>query len=744
MFRHLKIRTKLLVVLAIPLLALVMVITLGLVTLRTVQVNGPRYRELSVAKDLTSDVNPPSQYVVEAYAEVLDTLDTNLAVDVAPKLDMLTQMEARFASRHDYWVSVLPPGPLATALLQDAYQPAREFFQLIDSGFKPAMLAGNRDQARVLATGALSRLYRRHRSAIDNVVTLADAEQNALQQQTSTFIGNRLLLLLIAVGGLSGLSVLVGIMVVRAVSRPLRALTANANEIAERALPGAVAAAQVGQPASPLPSPVSLESRDEIADLARAMTAMQTTALDLAVDQARMRRNVAEMFVNLGRRNQSLLSRQLSFITDLESNERDADTLEDLFRLDHLATRMRRNAESLLVLAGAEPARTWSKPVPVTDVIRSALSEIEAYDRVDLTSVEEATVRGHAAADLAHLLAELLENATSFSPPTTRVTVVGKKRNEGYLVSIVDQGIGMNPSDLIEANRRIAEVARFEEAPSKVLGLFVVGRLGARHSITVQLSESPAEGVTAKVLVPLELLEAPAPPAAPVEQVADAPAPALLADALPATPELDRRLAELVAADPGSSGAAGEAGHDAAGNGAPASLHRRVRGANLFDTGPAPSAEDALPPPDPNQVRTRLSRLADGQHRAQVGAPPPPDAAGLPLTAPAPVALAAAPVALAAAPAGTVAAGTVAAGTVVAGTVAAGTTLDGDLDATPGGLRRRVRGAQLPDTGPSATDDDTPTRDATHVRSALTSFARGVARGREVTAPSDPPGGDPA
>ncbi|MEP6660622.1 MAG: ATP-binding protein [Acidimicrobiales bacterium] len=705
MFRQLKIRSKLLVVLAIPMLALTLVVTLGLVTLSNVKVGGPRYQELKVAESLTSDVNPPSQYIVEAFATVLEITETTLAVDFQPKIDHLLELEKQFEARHKYWVSTLPAGPLATALNDTAYRPAHAFFGLVTSAFIPPVQAGDRDEAKRVAIGPLARLYRNHRVAIDQVVQLADNEKAITEIQTDRYINNRTLLLLITVVGLAGLSLLVGIMVIRAISRPLRRLTAKANAIAEHGLPDAVAAAQEGSSAPP--PAITVDTRDEIADLANAMTAMQSTALDLAVEQAMMRRNVAEMFVNLGRRNQGLLSRQLSFITELEQNERNTDTLDNLFRLDHLATRMRRNAESLLVLAGAEPARTWSKPVSVSDVVRSALSEIESYERVDLTNMEEATIRGHAAADLSHLLAEVLENATTFSPPTTRVTVVGKRRPEGYLISVVDQGIGMAPSDLAEANRRIAETARFDQAPSKVLGLYVVGRLASRHEISITLDESPAGGVAAKVVVPYELLEGaplrtspePADDAVwsqePIEH---------LATALPGAPEFERELRLLVGDEAGAAALASPPPAPsvtpdphmplmASVTTLPTGLHRRVRGAHLPDTGPPPSPDDVLPPPDPNAVRLRLARLADGVQRAHVGDAPPPPPSADELAAAGQPHLTAEP-------------------------------------ASPAGLTRRVRGANLPDTGPAVEIETIPARSAEQVRSVLSSFARGVAMGR--------------
>jgi len=252
--------------------------------------------------------------------------------------------------------------------------------------------------------------------------------------------------------------------------------------------------------------PISVKSRDEVADVAGALSAVQTSALDLAVEQAVLRRNISDSYVNLGRRNQNLLSRQLDFITDLERNESDPDTLEGLFKLDHLATRMRRNAESLLVLAGIEPPRQWSAPVKVADVVRAALGEVEDYQRVVVRHLEPAAITGSVASDIAHVAAELLENALSFSPPEQSVEVKGRLTISGYTLAITDNGLGMSREDLDRANRRLAGQESFTVAPSRYLGHYVAGHLASRMRVTVELQDSPAGGVTARIDIPMDLL----------------------------------------------------------------------------------------------------------------------------------------------------------------------------------------------------------------------------------------------
>jgi signal transduction histidine kinase len=300
------------------------------------------------------------------------------------------------------------------------------------------------------------------------------------------------------------------------VTRPLRSLAKQARAMAQERLPRAVEAilaTPVDQPVeTPDVEPVRVRAGGEVADVAAALNSVQKSAIELAVEQARLRGNVAEAFVNLGRRNQNLLSRQLEFITQLENDESDPETLEHLFRLDHLATRMRRNAESLLVLAGHEPPRTWSAPVAVADVVRGALGEVEGYQRVRLRRIDDAEVDGAAAVDVSHVVAELVENALSFSPPTTTVDVYGRADEYGYIVTIADQGIGMPPEDLERANRLIASVDTRTFAPSRFLGHYVVAQLAARHGLSVQLTPSPTGGLAAMVSLPPELLGREAPP----------------------------------------------------------------------------------------------------------------------------------------------------------------------------------------------------------------------------------------
>jgi PAS domain S-box-containing protein len=226
-------------------------------------------------------------------------------------------------------------------------------------------------------------------------------------------------------------------------------------------------------------------------------------------EQAALRKSIGELYHNLARRSQGLVDLQLELIEELERGEVEPDRLQELVRIDHLATRMRRNAENLIVLSGVEQHRRWSEPVPLRDVVEAALAELKEYSRVQVAPIPDIRLSGQAASDVAHLLAELVENATSFSPPTTKVQISGDPAGTGYVLEIEDRGIGMSDDELIEANRRLAAPLAADIAVSRMMGFHVVGRLASRYGIKVQLRHSWYDGVAALVLVPAVLLTSP-------------------------------------------------------------------------------------------------------------------------------------------------------------------------------------------------------------------------------------------
>ncbi|ACZ29210.1 histidine kinase [Xylanimonas cellulosilytica DSM 15894] len=291
--------------------------------------------------------------------------------------------------------------------------------------------------------------------------------------------------------GILALSILIALSVARRIVRPLRRLTAATGEIRDR-LPKMVEQMAVpGQASTVDLFEIPVESRDEIGRLAQSFNDVNATTVAVAKEQAALRGSIAEMFVNVARRDQVLLNRQLAFLDDLERSEEDPSTLSNLFRLDHLATRMRRNAESLLVLAGIDTGRRVRQPMPVSDVIRTASSEIELYDRVRLDLQVDPLMLGHNALNAAHLLAELLENATMFSEPHTPVEVSTAHDYRGVVVTVRDHGLGMTPEEIADANAKVASRSAQDAVGAQRLGLYVVGRLSDRLGAAIAFSTGP-------------------------------------------------------------------------------------------------------------------------------------------------------------------------------------------------------------------------------------------------------------
>ncbi|MFF5104932.1 nitrate- and nitrite sensing domain-containing protein [Streptomyces sp. NPDC000134] len=307
-----------------------------------------------------------------------------------------------------------------------------------------------------------------------------------------------------------GVSLVGAFVVARSMIRSLRRLEETATRVASDRLPELVKQLSETDPQDVDTSveSVGVHSRDEIGKVAAAFDDVHREAVRLAAEQALLRGNVNAMFTNLSRRSQGLIQRQLSLISELESREADPDQLSSLFKLDHLATRMRRNGENLLVLAGEEPGRRWTRPVPLVDVLRAAASEVEQYERIELSSVPTTEVAGRVVNDLVHLLAELLENATSFSSPQTKVKVTGHALPDGrVLIEIHDTGIGLSPEDLAAINERLASPPTVDVSVSRRMGLFVVGRLSQRHGIRIQLRPSDSGGTTALVMLPVDVAQ---------------------------------------------------------------------------------------------------------------------------------------------------------------------------------------------------------------------------------------------
>jgi len=290
----------------------------------------------------------------------------------------------------------------------------------------------------------------------------------------------------------------------RRLSQDITDLEATARQLAEEQMPELIERLRRGEQGV-VPEEITPQPRTKTAEIARAeaaMASLQHTAAAAAAGEASLRNGIGQVFVSLARRNQSLLQRQLRLIDALEQKASDPATLADLFPLDHLTTRMRRHAEGLIILSGAAPGRSWSEPVPVIDVIRGAVAEVEDYKRVTVLTMAEDAVAGLAAADMIHLLAELIENATLSSPSGTRVEVRAERVANGFTIEIDDRGLGIEAGQLQTINQQLADPPDFDLANADQLGLFVVGKLAVRHGVRVALRPSPYGGTTAVVLMP--------------------------------------------------------------------------------------------------------------------------------------------------------------------------------------------------------------------------------------------------
>ncbi|MEV8634566.1 nitrate- and nitrite sensing domain-containing protein [Streptosporangium sp. NPDC051023] len=452
-------------------------------------------------------------------------------------------------------------------------------------------------------------------------------------------------------------SIILSITTARALVQQLDKLRVAAWELANERLPSVVDRIGHGQHVDIAAEAPPLEfGNDQIGHVGQAFNAVQRTAIKVAVEQAQLRRDIADILRNLARRTQSLVHRQLSVLDVMERRENDPQELRDLFRLDHLATRMRRYAENLLVLSGAAPGRAWRDSVPMIDVVRGALAEIEDYTRIDVLPLGGVALDGRAVGDVIHLVAELAENAASFSPPYTTVQVSGYAVAHGYALEIEDRGLGMSPEDLTSANERIANPPELKLSGNARLGLYVVSRLAERHEIRVTFKASPYGGTTVVVLLPQDLIREQAEPepepAVAVPQPRTVNAGALAAGA--SAGGFDRGSDPLGIAGPGPASrreraidepggvtpperremprhAAGRGGPGASsggpGGGGPAApgipgalsggpAAPGIPGGRGDQDGPAPSLPPVLPPPDSSHTPGGLPRRVPQTHLA--------------------------------------------------------------------------------------------------------------------------------
>ncbi|MFE9630935.1 nitrate- and nitrite sensing domain-containing protein [Streptomyces sp. NPDC006463] len=455
-----------------------------------------------------AELGPESRVLLEfaRAGELLSREDALLAVPGQRTAESLRQLTGAIETRRALTTASADDLPTAQ---QDAWQSVAKSSAYADltAAEDRALAAGTAKEARGVPAGweaaytSISASMREiegaaHAAAADRADPVAEGALSPA--------GGAVLLGLAAVAASLVISVRIGrVLVVELVS-----LRNTALEIARRKLPHAMERLRAGQEIDvAAETPSGPPADDEITQVGEALATVHRAALTAAVERAELASGVSGVFVNLARRSQVLVHKQLTLLDSMERRADDPNELGDLFRLDHLTTRMRRHAESLIILSGAAPGRAWRMPVPLTNVVRAAVSEIEDYPRVEVRQLAEAAVVGGAVADLTHLLAELIENAAQFSPPHTKVRVSGEPVGAGYVLEVEDRGLGMGRETLSDANRRIEQSEALDLFDSDRLGLFVVSRLSARHGVKVHLRTSPYGGTTAVVLLPNSMLQ---------------------------------------------------------------------------------------------------------------------------------------------------------------------------------------------------------------------------------------------
>jgi signal transduction histidine kinase len=639
MLRKLKIGSRVNLLVVVPLIALSLLAAATVIAVQRASLRGDNAKRLITAEQFRADILPPPASLLNAWTLVNhmtvlmsdpgDATEAEIPVAVAE----IKQFHAVWNERMAFWQQASIDKNVTNSLLGDGLSAGQDFWSVVEGDFFTAIQLRD-EPAAIAAIRTMEPFLDKHQLVIDESVVSIDTEVAAARDSADSFVSMVLKAILLAAAVLlAGLGVL-ALRVRRSIVGPIKRLSERARKVARDELPTVVRSVQRMEEGAAAPeiAPFVIDSQDELAELAESFTSVQGAAVTMAVEQATARRVVSANLINVARRNQSLLERTLRYITELERNERDPDALEQLFQLDHLTTRMRRQAQSLLVLAGAHPNKLWSAPIDAGDIVRIALSQVEDYAKVTIGDNGNAKIAGASASDIAHLLAELIDNATAFSPPGAEIKVLGRTSANGHMFAVIDYGIGLSQAELVAANSRLLEVTDFDREASRTLGLQVVARLAARQGIAVRFADTAGGmGVTAIVELPKALLvefdtnstsvprQLPAPTGTAVAPTFQAPAaerprvpqPAPSKDQLE---EMFRGPAETVA--PQAVPAVTVPAVTVPAVTMPAvtmvnGMAKRVRGAQMPDLGKA-AAEFAGNQPTPDEVRARLSSLQRG------------------------------------------------------------------------------------------------------------------------------------
>lgn len=501
---------------------------------------------LSAARDAVDRRAPGRDDVLVAYAEIIDpVLDLDHAADdlaAAPALagrlgsyqalsralqEVVVEQELVRSVFATGWIDAATYDRLVAAVAHQRVW-LEQFERDADSGqlaryakavglpdatvatrLREQALLGGPDRVVEGNPDAWTAAMERKTEVLEDIADDTAADLAAAADRRRAAAGGRFDRSLAVLAGVVALALALLVLLHRWALRPLRRLAGAADHAAREALPEAVDRARDEGPdaARQALPPVDVPRDRDLGGLASAFNETQAVALALATDEADLRSKVNAVFLNFGHRTQDLVTRQLGHIDDLESRTEDPDTLSDLFLLDHLSTRLRRNAESLVVMAGADSPRPWSRPVSVMNVVRAAAAEAVDYSRVDLDGIAPGGIDGPAANEVSHLLAELIDNALSISPSGNRVRIGGAwVEGDRYLVTVAGAGAGMTGRQIDEANARISGSNESDPGMSRHFGLYVAGRFARRHGIDVQIAPARDEGTVAEVLLPDTLM----------------------------------------------------------------------------------------------------------------------------------------------------------------------------------------------------------------------------------------------
>ena len=503
MLSRLPFRRKIVLVAVIPILAMIAIALTGYTTIRAVKVGSTNFARAESAQVLVADLLPPPLYLVESWAEVNRLQTETDPAAIAAHEKTIDRTISDYSERFAVWSkdSIVINDKLRAAVLLESDKAAQEFFRIVKADYLPAVEQGRGADARKILYQQLEGLYNRHRAAVVEGVKQANLVKASADSDSRSLVAQRVFLsLMVFLVGLA-LAITTSVLVARSIRRSLRQVRDGADNVVNT-LNATDLDTEI-----PVLLPVEVETQDELGDAAASFNSVVGTTVQVLERQRQARQKTSELFVNLGRRNQNLVSRQLRLIDELEHSDADPEIITKVFKIDHIATRMRRNAESLLVMAGLETPRRWKNAVAVGDVIRSTVSEVEQFDRVEVGNLPQIKVSGKAAADVSHLLAELVENAVRYSPPDMQVHVVGRMIGDGALrISIVDYGTGMTPPDLEQAALRLGGNQNIDQTQTQYLGHYVVGKLALRHGIKVRLESPGGEGLAAYVELPAEIL----------------------------------------------------------------------------------------------------------------------------------------------------------------------------------------------------------------------------------------------